>query len=308
MKSSPNLPIRILTHNIRYATTSPFPGEELWPIRLPRLLNELRYTTLYNPEAFICLQEVLHPQLLDILTNLNANNTSNPNPNPNPNPEAPQEWSYIGVARDDGHQAGEYSPVLYRPAVWSLLHFRTVWLSPTPDVPSKGWDAASIRLLTIGVFKHRASKQQVVALNTHLDDQGSVSRLRGAEMIVAEIERLAGPSFSSPAFSAGTTLPVFLAGDLNSEPAQEAYEVLNGAASPVQDALGLAGGRVYGHGNTFTGFVPEEEGEAAKRIDFLFVGREGWRVRGLAGLESRFEDGVFVSDHRAVVGDFVVGG
>ncbi|KAF2495202.1 endonuclease/exonuclease/phosphatase [Lophium mytilinum] len=304
MKSSPNLPIRVLTHNIRYATTAPFPGEALWPIRLPRLLAELRYTTLYNPEAFICLQEVLHPQLHDILNHLNAD--VNPTPNPASSSSSPQipssppqsqEWAHIGVARDDGHHAGEYAPILYRPAVWALQDFRTVWLSPTPGVPSKGWDAASVRLLTIGVFKHRASKRRVVAMNTHLDDQGAVSRFESAKMIVAEIvaEQEKGEG----------EVPVFLAGDLNSEPSQEAYEVLNAGGSPVRDAKGEVGGRGYGHEMTFTGFEPK--GERAKRIDFLFVGR-GVAVRGLAVLESRFEDGVFVSDHRAVVGDFVVEG
>jgi hypothetical protein len=117
------LPIRLLSHNIRYATTSPFKGEELWTVRAPRILNELRYNTLYTPESFICLQEVLNNQIVDIDNGLNAND----------------KWSYIGVGRDDGKRAGEYSPIFYRPDVWKLLSNETKWLSETPDVPSKGW-------------------------------------------------------------------------------------------------------------------------------------------------------------------------
>ena len=83
------LPIRILTHNIRYATKSPFQGEEFWSVRAPRLINELRYNTMYNQESFMCLQEVLDNQLTDIIAGLNSNKTE-------------AEWAYIGVGRDDG--------------------------------------------------------------------------------------------------------------------------------------------------------------------------------------------------------------
>ena len=68
MKLDTSLPTRILTHNIRYATDSPFKGEKPWPERKDLIINELKYNTLYNPEAFVCLQEVLHSQLTDILT------------------------------------------------------------------------------------------------------------------------------------------------------------------------------------------------------------------------------------------------
>lgn len=70
MRSNAELPVRLLTHNIRYATTSPFKGEKPWADRRPLLLNELKYNTLYNAESFICLQEVLHSQLIDIMGGL----------------------------------------------------------------------------------------------------------------------------------------------------------------------------------------------------------------------------------------------
>jgi hypothetical protein len=70
MGTTAELPIRLITHNIRYATTSPFKGEKPWADRKPLLLNELKYNTLYSPEAFICLQEVLHNQLVDVMGGL----------------------------------------------------------------------------------------------------------------------------------------------------------------------------------------------------------------------------------------------
>lgn len=280
MKAFTDLPIRLLTHNIRYATRSPFRGEKTWTVRAPRLINELRYHTLYNPESFICLQEVLHSQLHDILTGLNSNVTK-------------REWDYYGVGREDGEKDGEYSPILYRSDVWKLVKSETVWLSETPDRPSKGWDAASTRILTVTQLEHKQSKASVAALNTHLDDQGSKARLESAKIIAEQAEKL-------------KPLPVFLAGDFNSEPGQEAHSWLTKDHSPVYDLReDVDAPGQYGHENTYTGFG--YEGEPKKRIDFLFLSKGGhWKVKGYSVLESRFEDDVYNSDHRAVVGDVIL--
>lgn len=96
MKVYEPLPIRLLTHNIRYATNFPFSGEEKWDVRKSRLLNELSFNTAHCAESFICLQEVLHKQLVDILSGLNSKK---------------EAWVSVGVCRDDGHEAGEASPI-----------------------------------------------------------------------------------------------------------------------------------------------------------------------------------------------------
>jgi hypothetical protein len=119
------IPIRIITHNIRYATTSPFKGEEPWSVRCPLVCSQLVFNSIL-PETFISLQEVLHSQLMDINDALNDSTVLG------------GPWSHIGVGRDDGEEAGEYSPIFYRPDVWQLLTWKTVWLSETPDKPSIG--------------------------------------------------------------------------------------------------------------------------------------------------------------------------
>ena len=281
--------MRLITHNIRYATKSPFRGEELWPVRRPRILNELRFNTAYCPEAFICLQEVLHEQLLDISSLLN---------------KSTKEWQYIGVGRDDGVEAGEYSPIFYRPFVWTLLNHKTVWLSETPDRPSKGWDAASVRILTVGEFQHRISRKRVIVMNTHLDDQGSRSRLEAAKIIAKEVENLSHRAGKAD-------IPTFLAGDLNSETHMEAYRYFK-EETPMADLQTLLEPHNrYGHHETFTGFGVEVE--PLTRIDFLFVksnaktdpqkANDNWIAKNYAVLENCFDDGVYSSDHRAVVAD-----
>ena len=211
------------------------------------------------------------------------------------------EWTYIGVGREDGKHAGEYSPILYRPGIWNLDSWKTIWLSSTPEVPGKGWDAASVRILTLGRFKHHRNGATVFGLNTHLDDQGVVSRRESAKLIIQTINYEARDGLG---LSVGNLLPVFLAGDLNSEPEEDAYRLLNAKDSVLQDTKELAEVR-YGERSTFTGFENKEKTE----IDHVFVGPRGggvWEVRGYSVLANRFEDGVYVSDHRAVVGDVVL--
>jgi endonuclease/exonuclease/phosphatase family metal-dependent hydrolase len=303
MKDTAKLPLRLITHNIRYATTSPFKGEKPWPDRRPLLLAELKFHTLYNPEAFICLQEVLHGQVIDIISDLNSTSNFSSTSTLTSNPSTPGtgEWSYIGVGRQDGKEAGEYSPIIYRPQIWELESYQTIWLSPTPSVPGKGWDAASIRILTLGRFKHRESGVIVLGLNTHLDDQGTISRRESAKLILKTIDHEARECMDT----LGTKiLPVFLAGDLNSEPDDDAYKILNADDSPMQDSKELTQ-MEYGERSTFTGF----EGKEKTVIDHLFVGPRGgdiWEVKSYAVVPNKFEHGVYVSDHRAVVGDLVL--
>ncbi|KAF2761453.1 hypothetical protein EJ05DRAFT_473951 [Pseudovirgaria hyperparasitica] len=288
-----SIPIRLITHNIRYAATSLFTNEAPWSTRRPLIAAELHHVANAPPNSLICLQEVLHNQVVDIHTDLNAGTTAN---------TTATEWAYIGVGCDDGVQAGEYSPIFYRPSEWRLLSFRTVWLSETPDVPSKGWDAGSVRILTIGVFAHVATGRDVVAMCTHLDNQGTVSRLESAKLIIERINGYTGANGTGP------VVPVLLAGDFNSEMGQEAYEEMSSAASPVVDLRAqVPEGIRYGNVNTFTDFTDDTGDDIL--IDFLWVGPNNasfWKVEGYAVLANKFDNGIYSSDHRAVVGDVVL--
>ncbi|KAH6053288.1 hypothetical protein HBI54_029920 [Parastagonospora nodorum] len=277
MHSHAALPIRLLTHNIRYATTDPFDGEKPWTDRKPLIINEFKYNTLYNAESFICLQEVLNNQITDIMNGLGP------------------DWSYIGVGRDDGKTKGEYSPLIFRKAVWEVESWKTVWLNEDGSVGKKGWDAGSVRIVTVGHFKHIASKKKVLGLCTHFDNSGAVSRRESAKIVETLIK--------TESTRDGTAVPYFLGGDLNSETSDDAYQILNASNSTVRDAKELAAWN-YGDKYTFTGFDDEKV-----VIDFVFLGprsRGNWEVKGYSVLPNRFDDGVYNSDHRAVVVDAVL--
>jgi endonuclease/exonuclease/phosphatase family metal-dependent hydrolase len=152
-----------------------------------------------------------------------------------------------------------------------------------------------VRIVTVGHFRHIASKKKVLGMCTHLDNSGAVSRRESAKIILKLIETESKVS--------GTVVPFFLGGDLNSEVAGEAYQSLNSKNSPLRDAKELAGWK-YGNQYTFTGFADEKT-----LIDFVFLGpRSGsdWEVQGYSVLPNKFDDGVYNSDHRAVVVDGVL--
>lgn len=206
------------------------------------------------------------------------------------------EWAYIGVGRDDGMEAGEYSPILYRPCAWHLHNYTTKWLSPTPDVPSgPAWDAGSIRIVTIGHFQHVETGAEVVAMNTHLDNAGTISRQQSAEIITNEINARKGNGTHGPV--------VYLTGDFNSEPQQEAYQYMTRDVSPVYDEkTAIAADQQYGGRNgTYTGFSSETE---TTQLDYIFLQKtDRWTPKTYAVLANVFDEGIYYSDHRAVVAD-----
>lgn len=337
--------LRILTHNIRYAATNLFTNERPWLERYPLILSALQHEIRFlhgissgptTASAFICLQEVLHPQLVNILDGLNGLE-----PSEHPEKAKPANgpiWAYIGVGRDDGNRKGEYNPIIYPVQTYKLLHYETVWLSETPDKPSLGWDAGCIRMVNLGVFEHKANGRRILACNTHLDNAGSVSRVKSVGIIVATIKRISKQwRYSKPDAEedSGIDMPVFLTGDFNSFPEQEAYLAMQ-SSGLVKDmhTLFIPEER-YGEEDTFTSFRPDKHKDELGRIDFLWLGPSDsistksnkerdaetvrgnteaqgigrgfhWDVQGYAVLPNVFEAGIYNSDHRAVVGDVIL--
>ncbi|KAL8799387.1 MAG: hypothetical protein Q9182_005929 [Xanthomendoza sp. 2 TL-2023] len=306
-------------------------------------MNELSYNTrpyvdvryrdsqsVPDTAAFICLQEVLHGQLSDILHEMNG---VEPNKHEPSLPAGPL-WAHIGVAREDGATKGEYSPIIYPVRLFDLLHFQNLWLSPTPDRPSKGWDAGSERIFTAGVFRSKLTGQRIIASCTHLDNAGSESRKKSVGIILKAIEKLRRDWDAHEPLGyeidrrADQRPAVFLAGDFNSKPDQEAYLEMEASDLLCDLQNYVKPHRRYGDLITFTGFTPEQDKDDQGRIDFIWLGpkdqvshrhcsedngaipgqvrKQRWNVEGYAVLPNKFEDGVYSSDHRCVVGDVLM--
>lgn len=256
--------LRAMTFNIRLDIASD--GANGWPHRKEMV------AALIAREApdILGMQEVLLGQKRDLEAGLPA-------------------YQFGGVARDDGHEAGEFSPLAWRRDRFALEQAGTFWLSPTPETPGKGWDAAFPRIATWAVLRDRSSGARLRILNTHFDHIGREARLNSAAMIARWV-----------AEGADHALPTIVLGDFNADPQSEPYQRLAGdQAADLSDARIVTRTPPYGPPGTFTGF--DITRAAAMPIDHIFVTPE-FAVESYAVITQHW-GGRLPSDHYPVVAD-----
>ena len=90
-----------------------------------------------------------------------------------------------GLNRQTGKESGsgECPGILWNKNVIEKIEVGTFWLSETPDTPSKGWDANYYRTATWGLFKHIATGQIFVMVNTHLGHESTTAQVEGMKLI-----------------------------------------------------------------------------------------------------------------------------
>jgi endonuclease/exonuclease/phosphatase family metal-dependent hydrolase len=136
-----------------------------WNNRKEQVFNVFR---TYAPDA-AGLQEVFKYQLDELLAAL-------------------PDYAAVGVGRDDGKTAGEYSPIFYRKAVFKVDTSATFWLSSTPEVPgSKVPGAGNPRIDTWARFRHIATGKMLYFHSSHWDNVSADARLLSAKLIAQRI-------------------------------------------------------------------------------------------------------------------------
>lgn len=193
-------------------------------------------------------------------------------------------YSLIGAGRDDGKQSGEFAPLAYRSGKFELIESGTFWLSPTPDSPSKGWDAAMPRVATWAVLRERRSGVLLRVLNTHFDHVGEEAKANSATLIGQWVTN--GDAEGSP---------TIVMGDFNSIPGSEPYRRLTDSA--LSDSRAISRTPPYGPRGTFTGFRIERD--APGSIDHIFVTHE-FKVESHAVITQHW-GGKLPSDHYPVM-------
>ena len=222
-----------MTYNIRLDIASD--GDDAWPNRKDLVAALIAHE---QPDV-LGLQEVLLHQRDELARAL-------------------PDYRFIGAARDDGREAGEFSPLAIRASRFAVLDHGTFWLSPTPEVPGKAWDAAYPRIATWALLRDRASGQQLRVLNTHFDHVGAEARANSARLIAAWLGT--GPQ---------ADLPAIVLGDFNADPQSEPLRILAGSAGPLREARRISASPPYGPPGTFTGF--RIDSAAAQPIDHVLV-------------------------------------
>lgn len=207
---------RAMSFNIRLNVESD--GVNRWDNRKAEVIKLLNY---YQP-ALLGMQEVLEQQRLDLLAGLPA-------------------YQSVGVARTDGKRAGEYSCILIDTTRFSIQEQHTFWLSPTPAIPSKGWDAAYERVCTYARVRDKQTKQALWVMNTHFDHVGLEARLRSAQLILDTMRAL----------QKRHALPALLMGDFNARPTDDPIQLLAGALLNTRNITRVP---AFGPADTWNGF------------------------------------------------------
>ena len=220
----------LLTYNIRF--DNPADGADAWPERRDFLAGQLRF---HKPDVF-GIQEGLHRQVEYLQEQLPG-------------------YAWVGVGRDDGRQAGEYSALFYRTDRFRAIESGTFWLSETPDTVSKGWDAALPRICSWALLEDTATQSRIMVFNTHFDHIGKMARKASATLI---LKKMAGLNTGG--------VPMVLLGDFNSEPEEEPIATLQSALNETRDASQEP---PFGPEGTFNGFKFNEP--VKRRIDYIFT-------------------------------------
>ena len=249
--------LKIISFNIRYNSWDNIDGDNGWHNRKAAVVN------MINEEhpAAIGLQEALIDQLQYLDSCLPG-------------------YRRIGVGRDDGKEAGEFMAIYYDTTRLTADMPSTLWLSETPWVASKGWDAACYRTVTCVFFTDKRSGHSFSYFNTHLDHVGKVARAESAKYIAELVNESEG-------------FPVILGGDMNSTIDDTIfrafYKVGMKPARELTDSTSNA--ITY---NAFGGLDKSGNGTDSKVIDHFFV-------RDLNVVKFRTLDGdygvPYISDH-----------
>ncbi|MBC7757293.1 MAG: endonuclease/exonuclease/phosphatase family protein [Phormidesmis sp. FL-bin-119] len=181
---------KVASFNIRY--DNPRDSGNLWVNRDPVVSSLIRY---HDFDIF-GVQEALKNQLNDIIAAL-------------------PQYAIYGKGRDDGKDAGEHSSIYYKKDMFKLLKTGDFWLSATPDVPGKGWDATCCnRICSWVYFEDVKSRKKFYVFNVHFDHQGVEARKESGKLMVQKIKEIAGGE------------PVLLTGDFNGNRESEWYKTL----------------------------------------------------------------------------------
>ena len=190
-------------------------------------------------------------------------------------------YKCVGVGREDGVKDGEHMSVFYDTTRIALKDWGTYWLSETPDVPSKGWDAACKRTATWTLLKDLACNKEFFFVNTHLDHIGEEARRNGLALIVERIGQM-NPKGS----------PMILTGDFNVFPDDPCLTDLRGIMSDVWETA-----PEVDEGPTWHDWG---KGTDTRHIDYIFY--SGYtKCTSLTRLTKSYDNAPFVSDHYPVI-------
>ena len=248
--------LKVISYNIRVGSAPD--GDHKWDIRKPASPAMIADQ---QPDIF-GLQEALKMQL-DYLE------------------ETCPDYDHVGVHRDDGKQKGEVMAIFWNTKTQKMLKWGNFWLSETPEVPSKGWDAACFRTATWALLKDKRYNKKYYYVNTHLDHLGQEARANGLKLIVDRIDDINPEGY-----------PMILTGDFNVDLGDPCLNSLKGRMESVRDIAPVTDSL-----DTFQGFGTGQYGNRV--IDYIY--ESGFSAApSFETITKTYENIPFISDHYPV--------
>lgn len=254
-------PLRVMSFNIRYGTADD--GANAWPKRRELVFELLRD----EAPQIVGLQEAERFQLDELA-------------------KALPDYGEVGVGRDDGREAGEYSPILYDRRRVEVLDQGTYWFAEEPQTPGAiAWGANLPRICSWILARDKSTGREFYVYNMHWDHESQDSRQRSADLVLRRI-----------AERAKADAPVVVTGDFNADEANPAF-------------VRLVSSKQHGLTDTFRRIHPDEAAvqtfhgfrggrDQGGKIDAILVSPE-WQVQDAKIIHSHHGD-VYPSDHYPV--------
>lgn len=236
LQLSENRRIKVSSFNVRNDNASDANEGNAWVNRLPVIANMI----LFHDLDIIGTQECKSNQILGLRDSLARFN-----------------YNYIGRGRGSYPTDDEFSAIFYKKERFKLLDSGNFWLSQTPDVPSKGWDAALNRICTWGKFEEQSTGLVFFAFNLHLDHVGVTARKYSSELVVEKVRQIADGK------------PTVLTGDFNVDQHSDGYAVITDPLSCLFSDSFLTAPIVYNPTGTFNSF--DVKNITPQRIDHVFI-------------------------------------
>lgn len=250
--------LKIATYNVRLYNNGD--TGNLWVDRAPRVASLIRF---HDFDVF-GVQEAFKNQLDDMSSAL-------------------PEYARYGLGREDGKEAGEHSSIYYKKDQFKLLKSGDFWLSETPSVPGKGWDATCCNRICSWVYLEEIkTRKKFYLFNVHFDHQGVIARRESAKLMVQKIKEIAGNQ------------PVVLTGDFNGSRSSELYQILTSSLILSDSYSGVK--FPYENNTSFNGFKTPKGMDV---IDHIFISKHFTPTKWGILTDTYF--GKFPSDHFPVV-------
>ncbi len=187
------------------------------------------------------------------------------------------DYDHVGVHRDDGKEKGEVMAIFWNTKTQEMIKWGNFWLSETPEVPSKGWDAACFRTATWALLKDKRYKKFYYYVNTHLDHIGQEARAKGLSLIVDRIDDINPEGY-----------PMILTGDFNVDLGDPCLQSLVGRMESVRDIAPVTDSLV-----TYNGWGEINQDRV---IDYIY--ESGFsKAISFEGIRKSYNGIPYISDH-----------